>query len=150
MAKQDRAEFNVGQPAPDRERVSRRALYTGLFLAPLAWFVQLVVGFELSGRVCFTPAMPDNSPATVPVWFDIVLAATNILALVTACVALLVAIRCLRHTGTRQHPPGSGGMMHVGQGRSRFLAVFGLTTSLLFLAAIAFNTASLYLVPLCA
>jgi hypothetical protein len=45
---------------------------------------------------------------------------------------------------------GSHHLVEVGEGRSRFLAVCGMVTAGGFFIAIAFNTLSVLLVPLCA
>lgn len=149
MAKHNKATFDVGRPSPDRERVGRFTLYLGVLLAPLAWILQLVIGFEVANRACFAPGIPEKTPMTVPPWLETALTTTNIVALIAAALAIAICLRSMRRTGTKRHPRGAGGMLNVGEGRTRFLAVFGLLTSVLFFVAIAFNTASLFLVPLC-
>jgi hypothetical protein len=48
-----------------------------------------------------------------------------------------------------EHKGRSGGVMDAGEGRTRFLAVWGIFISLVFFVATLANTFSLVLVPLC-
>jgi hypothetical protein len=142
MANQTDRGFNIGHPTQDSG--TSRLLWVGLVLAPLAWIVQLLASFELSNRACRDEMM---SSGTAPDWLGTALTAINIVALVLALVAITISWRNMRHT--HRSKTGPHGILGSGGGQTRFLAVWGILTGLMFLFAIAFNTFSLYLVPLC-
>jgi len=67
---------------------------------------------------------------------------------VIALVSLAVAFRAFR--GTRgERKDSDGGVMDAGEGRTRFLAVWGIWIGVLFAIAIVFNTVSLFWTDLC-
>jgi hypothetical protein len=65
-----------------------------------------------------------------------------------AALATALAVRNLRRTG-REHADGSGGMMDAGEGRTRFLAIWGIWIGVVFMLGIAFNTISVFWAGLC-
>ena len=138
---QDRS-FDIGHPAEDRGRSKR--LWTGLLLAPVAWFVQLIFGFEVTNRTCPSTV---TAPGTTPDWLTPLLTGVNVLALGLCLVAMLISWGNIKRT--RKSPTGPKGTLGSGGSRTRFLAVWGLLTGIMFLLATGFNTASLFLVPIC-
>ena len=74
--------------------------------------------------------------------------AISILCLVVGVAAPLLALRSWRRT--RDEQPGSAHhLLSSGNGRTRFLAVCGLLSSVLFLIALVAASATLFLLPLC-
>ena len=63
----------------------------------------------------------------------------NLVALAIALLALAASIRSMRRSRD-ERVENSGGVMQAGEGRARFLAVWGIWTSVLFLIAISANT----------
>jgi hypothetical protein len=59
-----------------------------------------------------------------------------------------VAVR-LRTWTVDEHRARSGGVLEAGEGRTRFLATWGIFISVVFIVAMLANTLSLFLVPLC-
>jgi hypothetical protein len=115
---------------------------------PVAWFIQLVVDFGLTSDTCFPRGIPRGS--VLPGWGRIHLALLliNIAALIIALVAATVAWRSWRAT-RREHPGTSDELLEAGEGRTRFLAAWGLITGLGFFGAILFALIALVAVPPC-
>jgi hypothetical protein len=136
-------------PAPHRDRSPIALLLFGLAAGPAAWAVQLELGYGVSSFACFphNAALARTPPpgwAGEPAW----LLALNIACLVLAFVGLAVSAICWRRT--RGEKPGEAEhLLHVGEGRTRFLAACGVLTSLGFALAILFDTAAVVAVPSC-
>jgi len=133
-------------PAPHRHRVSLFALFFGIVAAPAAWNAQLLFSTALSGHACY----PRDALLAAPVWSSLwrVLLAISLIAIVISVASGATAIRSWLRA--RDESAGSGHhLVNTGEGRTRFLAMFGILTSLLFLVAILFATAVIFLVPLC-
>lgn len=134
-------------PAPHQHRVRLVALLFGMFAAPMAWDLQLLLSAALSGHACY----PRDVPLTIPSWphWGSTLFGISLAAIVINIVAGLVAVRSWSRTNREK--PGSGHhLLDAGEGRTRFLAMFGILTSALFLVATLFATAVQFFVPLCA
>lgn len=142
MAEQPLPVTNIMHPAPHRHRVGLLALYFGIFGAPLAWNVELLVGTALTGHQCFPRYVPRALPMWTGTWSFVL--GMNIVAFVLAIAAALVAWRSWRRTGDEK--PGSA---HSGEGRTRFMALSGLLSSGLFLLALLFTLGVILLVPVC-
>ena len=148
MATQRGAEFDIGHPAPDRGRIGLGLLMFALFGAPVAWMVQLVAGSSVAGLACLSPR--GTALETSPVdWGDPVMIAVNVAALVIAGLALAASFVILRRTG-RESEGGHDTVMDAGEGRSPYMGVWSVWTSLLFILAIAFNSISIFWSGLCA
>lgn len=142
-------QFNVGHPAPDRGRVSPATLIVGLGGAPLAWSLQLTAMVSLAGAVCSAGDGPTgNAPA--PEWIHPMLIVINLAALAIGALALYVAWSAFSSTpGDKDSTHKAGGIMDAGEGRTRFLAIWGIWTSVLFLCAMGVNTIAVFWVGLC-
>lgn len=142
------ATTSVAHPSPHRERVSNAALFFGLGAAPAAWSLQVILDYALASHACFPSAVPrlGGLQGWDGIWW--VLLAINIVAILIAAAAALVSYRSLRAT-RGERPGGGSGLMEAGEGRSRFLAVWGMLTSLGFMLTIAFDTIAILGVPLC-
>ena len=139
-------EFDIGHPAPDRGRVDLRLLAFGLVGAPLAWAAQLAINSAIPGIVCVGPTGDTvDAAAAVPA---VAMAAVNFVTLAVGLVALFVSIRSLRRT-RGEEVDRSGGVMQAGEGRTRYLAIWGIWTSILFLLVIATHTISFFWSGLC-
>jgi hypothetical protein len=88
--------------------------------------------------------MPLVTPSSNSLW---VLAVIAIAALVVCVVAGLLSYRSWRETYGNQRGPER--LVHFGEGRSRFLAVWGALTSLLFAILMIVCLIPLVVVPLC-
>ncbi len=129
--------FDIGHPAPARGKVPGWQILIALGGAAALWLGQLFYGTAVAGMVCL-----DRSGAAEgvpPDWADASLALVNLGALALSVIALLLGIRNLRRTG-RENEDKSHGVMDAGEGRTRFLSVWSIWASVLFIVAIAFNT----------
>lgn len=147
MAEQGREVLEIGHPAPHRHRAPQWLLFGAIGAGPVLWLAQLLVGFAFSSYLCF-PDFPRMPPLSVPGWLDILLIAANVVAVVVTAASAMVGWRLLERTAG-EHDDQPGGVVDAGEGRTRFLAIWALVTSTLFLAAIVFNTFNLVLVPKC-
>ncbi len=145
MTQTQRTKAPEAIPAPELLRSLVRPLF-GMFGAPAAWIGQLVLNYALATYPC----MPDDTPYPwVPSswsWDRPVLFAVNILALLIALAASILATQDFRRTRDwNEHGP-----LQARRTRDRFLAYCGMLTGWGFLLAIAFNTVDLIGVPACA
>jgi len=129
MTAQDEAVSRGDQehPSPHREKVSLTALWTGLLLAPSAWFLQLAIDTPLLSQACY----PKDEPhlGLLPVLSTTVLV-VDLLAFAAATAGFVIAWSCWRRTAGEK--PGQGGnLIASGDGRSRFMAMAGMLTSAL-------------------
>jgi hypothetical protein len=98
-------------------------LWFGVFAAPLAWFLQLLIGWMFEEAAC-----SDGSRGwwTGEHWWQVGL---TVVALAVGLLGALAALASLRASRRRELPDP--------RGRVLFLAVFGLSASLFFLALVA-------------
>jgi hypothetical protein len=112
-------------------------------LAPLFWAGQVMLSYFVTAEGCYPgdgprPGMPAAS-LQAAIWaFDMVALA----AAVTGGVISLLSWRRLGH--------GHEAVVATGEGRTRFLILWGLYSSLWFFFAILFNAIASLMVPPCA
>ena len=144
----------TAHPAPARGRAGLGALAFGLFGAPAAWSVQTLVNLPVAAHGCFPRLAPLSAPATA---VRGVVFAVSVAALVVCVAAAAVAWRSWARTRDEQqegsgqgaeHAPESA-LLETGEGRTRFLALAGVLSSLTFLLVSAAHAATVLLVPPC-
>lgn len=135
--------LNIGHPAPQRHQAHSLSLLFALLGAPAAWTVQLLFGFASTSYLC-----TGQEGIAIPDWLDPAVIGFNFAALAVAVTALMVALALVRRT-THEHRQRSGGILDAGEGRIRFLAVWGVFTSIVFFIATLANSFSLFLVSSC-
>jgi hypothetical protein len=138
------ASFDIGHPAPHRGQVGTGALAFTLLAAPVAWSLQLLLIYGFASHFCG----PEPVPASNPDWLLWLLPVVNVAALGLAALAIWLSLRHLQRTRSEQADQ-SGGIMDAGEGRTRFLSVWGVWIGIVFLLAIAFNTISVFWTGLC-
>lgn len=111
---------------------------SGASAAPIFWIGQMMLGYWVSAEACYGSdhpgaALPAASLRALLIAFD----GVAILAALAGGIAAYAAFRASRREATDV------------EGRTRFLAVWGLLSSLWFLAAILFNTIASLGVPPC-
>jgi hypothetical protein len=123
----------AGHPAPAETLVSLRLLWFGVFGAPFAWALQLIVDYAIVAHACF----PDGVPLSRPVFGGAraVSLGVSAVCLAIAIAAILVARRSLRLT-SRAAGDSRQQVLGTGQGRARFMAMAGLIVSILFTFAV--------------
>ena len=146
MATEDLPQISIKHPAPHRYCVGLTALFFGLVAAPVAWNAQLLFSVALSAHACY----PRDVPLTLPIWSNLwgILLAIGVAGIVLAILGGLVSFRNWRLTF--DEAPGSAHhLLDVGEGRTRFIAMFGILASVLFALGLLFATAAVFLVPIC-
>ena len=138
----------IAHPAPHRDRVALAELSFALAAAPFAWGIQLVVGYGVTSRACFSGSAPHVSATVSGASAVSLLLAIETLALIIAAGGSVVAWRLWR--ATREEVEGdTEEMIEAGKGRTRFLSLWGLMTSVGFAGAILFSLVGPLVVPLC-
>lgn len=143
----DEATFDIGHPAPDRERVGLGILMLGLFGAPLVWAVQLLLIYGFASYACAGGVL--QPPHASPAWLNWLLPLVNVAALLLAALATAASYRNLRRT-RHEHTGHFRGVMDAGEGRTRWLSIWGIWMGIVFMLAIAFNTIGVFWAGLCA
>lgn len=132
-------------PAPHRGQAAPWSLWTGLMLAPGAWFLQLSIEMPLLSQACYPHDVPlgGGLPALMPI-----VLALDAAALVAAAVGFLLARGNWRRTAAEK--AGSGHrLLASGDGRTRFMAMAGMLTSGLLAVAILYIGAFHAMLPEC-
>jgi hypothetical protein len=133
-------------PAPHRDKVSFWALMFGCCAAPVFWAGQLMLGYWISAQACYASDHP--TVAQMPGTLHTALVVFDAVAIVAAIAGGLVSFASWRAT-QEEREGGAHRALHVGEGRARFMALWGIMSSLWFLGAIVFNTIGSLMVPLC-
>lgn len=145
---------HTGHPAPQRGHVSLVALWFGIFAAPVAWSVQTLVNFPVAAHGCFPQLEPLTDPRTAVRGIAF---AVSIIVLAIGAAALAVSFRAWMRTRGEHHDASGEGRDHTaqtaaletGEGRTRFMALSGVLTSIVFLLLSLVHVASLFLVGPC-
>ena len=142
-------------PAPARNDVSAGLLWFGLVAAPAAWTVQTLVDLALTSHGCYPRLFPLATPMLAGLRG--ILVTVSLAALIVCIVAALAATRTWSMT-RHEHQSSSGAgdkhgpsaaLLETGEGRTRFLALSGLMTSIVFTIAVLAHTVSIFIVGPC-
>ena len=141
-----------GHPAPQRDRGSARARWTGLFGVPALWSLQTLVCYPLLAHFCYPQRVPLAHFEVGGVWTTALV--VSVVAFLGALAVGAVALHNWRATRSEHHgedPEGeeATSVGEVGEGRTRFMAFAGVMISALFLMGVLFNSAPLFVVPSC-
>ena len=138
--------MTVAHPAPRRGIVPLRTLWFGIFGAPAAWALELIVGYGVIAHYCYPRDVPLSTPT-----FE----ATRLTGLVACVVLVLVGVaalataihswRELRHGHDAEHHE----LLEVGEGRARFMAFGGVLLSTMFLFALLMSAVPVFTNSLC-
>jgi hypothetical protein len=123
-------------PTVYRSRGLLFALWFGIGAAPTSWFLQLAVGYWAWAQRCY-PADVPLSGQTAPA-LPATLLALDALCAVVAVAGFAAAFLVWRPL--RAETPAGTVLVHIAEGRTRFLAVWGMLSSGCFLVAILFAT----------
>ncbi|HEY3731020.1 MAG TPA: hypothetical protein VGL28_07130 [Steroidobacteraceae bacterium] len=144
----DHAALNP-HPAPHRDRVSMLAALFGLVGGPLAWFIEVCVGYALASPPCFTNTSRATRPAPQLDWTWPAMIGLMVLCVLVALVACAVSYRALLRTRTESQGDHEH-LMEVGAGRTRFLALWGTLLGAGFALAAAATAIAYGVIPRCA
>jgi hypothetical protein len=136
----------ASHPAPHRQRVRLWVLMFGLVAAPIFWLAQLLLGYGVSAAACYGGDHPTTiaSGASLRMALFSFDAAALIVALAGAAVSY-----ASWHAVHGEQQSGPHHALEVGEGRTRFMALWGILSSLCFGGAIVFNTMASVMAPLC-
>jgi len=146
----------AGHPAPERAHVRTAVLWFGLFGGPAAWSIQTLVNLPLASHACYPQLFPLDAPATGGLRGIVFV--VSILALLVSAAAAVSAWRAWRLT-RHEHQQSSGkanehrteaAALETGEGRTRFMALAGLLTSMTFLLVSLVHLSTVFLVSPCA
>ena len=142
-------------PAPARGHVALPGLWFGFLAGPTAWTLQVLIASTLASHGCFPKLFPLTSPTIGGLRG--LLFAISLGAIVVCIAGVVVASRDWLAT-REEHHKGSGkaaqkapptALLETGEGRTRFMALSGVLTSVTFLIVVIANTASIFLVRAC-
>lgn len=129
--------------APETRSVKFLTLLFGVAAAPLFWTGQVLLGYGVTAHACY----PGDHPVT-PGFRDQLIGIMMVFDLVALAACAAGALVSWRAWRTVARGRGVHHTLHTGEGRDRFLALWGLLSSLWFFLAILFNTiASLTVTP---
>lgn len=148
MPKEIMQSYGVEHPAPHRGRVSDALLFLALLAAPLAWALQLLLNYGLASHACFPQEMPRTAPGPGWEWVFTGLLTINLIALAIAIAATAVSAMLWRRTSAEAHGAHEE-LVDVGQGRTRFFAIWGVWSGVWFIIQILFETIAVIGAPGC-
>jgi hypothetical protein len=132
--------------APHRERAPYVALVFGLVAAPLGWALHLLVNYSIAGQYCAGAALTaatTGSDDTVSTIFLV-----DLIAVVLAIAGGYIAFE-VWEKAKQEKEGGAHRLVQAGEGRTRFLAMCGVLTSLLFGLAVVFDAIGAMVGPPC-
>jgi hypothetical protein len=136
-------------PSPHAERVSLLVLAAILLVPPAAWLIDLFWKYAMTSYACFpgASALRETPPGYGWVWSSLLL--VDVLALLATAGAAGLAFQ----TWSKVRREMAGHVEHlaeVGEGRTRFLALWGILIAALVVTAIVFSFVADVGLSLCA
>jgi hypothetical protein len=119
----------------------------GLFAVlggPVAWIVQLDAAFAFSSSPCFVAGARQTTHGGVQPWPLII----GLVCLAISAASLWMGLLIFRRT-RGESGGGKRHLLHTGQGRTRFLAAWGIAFAAVFTLLIVVNIALLLGMPVC-
>ncbi len=151
----DTARTEAGHPAPARGNVALWTLWFGFLGAPLGWTLQTLANTAVASHGCYPQLYPLSSPMTGAMRG--ILFVISIVAIVAGVAALAVSFSTWRRTNSEHQEKSGEGARHnqstaaleTGEGRTRFMALSGVLTSIVFLVVILAHTVAVFVVTPC-
>lgn len=133
-------------PAPHRDRVQLIGLLGALIIPPLVWSLHLVANYSFAVRSCYPDGAPQASPSLDKL--RLVLIVIDVASLAVSLAAVAVAYRNWSATAGEVAETDSP-IVETGEGRTRFLALWGILAGIGFFIAVAFDFVGLWILPIC-
>ncbi len=134
------------QPPADRRAPGVARLFAGMVLAPLAWALEVLVGYSLAAHACY----PTDVALATPTWSGL---RTIVDGVSLALWLLLCAGGAIAWSNWKATRPQSNvdphTIMQSGDGRPRFMALCGVIVSGLFAVVLLFTSIGILWVPSC-
>jgi hypothetical protein len=139
-------ESNSQQKGPGRKPPGVVKLFAGMVLAPLAWALQVLVGYGLAAYACY----PTDRALAKPLWPQL----RGMLWGVSLLLWLLLLCGCAIawsnwNATSVQSSLGADRVVQAGDGRRRFMALCGVIVSGLFAVVLLFTGIGILWVPSC-
>jgi len=119
-------------PAPHQHRVHWAVLLLGFISAPIAWVSDLTLKYGITSFACSSGA------ASPPEWIFSVLYGFDALALTVVIFAAALSYRNWKQT-RRESRGDVRELAEIGEGRTRFMSLWGMLFGIAFGAAIIFG-----------
>jgi hypothetical protein len=132
--------------APETRSVRFLTLLFGACAAPIFWLGQVMLSYGVTAIICYPRDHPQHLTNGGPLFTALM--AFDAVALIGCAASGLVSWRAwqrVRKDTVRDHRH----VLHSGEGRDRFLAIWGIMSSLWFFAAVLFNVIASVTVPPC-
>jgi hypothetical protein len=123
--------------------------FFALFGGPLAWFVQMNVGFALASEPCFSDGERTVLPHFMPDWTWKAMIAVTIIACAIGLLAALISWRAYARTQDEEAGDHRR-VLEMGSGRTRFLALWGVMLGAGAAIATALTAVAFFVLPRCA
>ena len=136
----------IQHPSPQRRRVGWLRHLIGFLGAPTVWAGQMILSDSFSSYACY----PHQAPLTDPMWqwLPLALAATSLASLAIGIFCFFIAWTSWKRS--RHETRGaSKDVIEIGEGRTRFLSLFSIYSSGIFLVAILFSAIAFLIVSPC-
>jgi hypothetical protein len=140
------AAHGVDHPAPHRANVNPYLLGFAVVGSPAAWSLEMLVSFPLAAHACFPKDEPILSPS-IP-GLSGILAGVAIAVFLVGLLAAAASVACWGRT-RNERSGAAHHLVEIGEGRTRFIALCGMITSVGFMIALSFEVTALYLVRSC-
>lgn len=134
-------------PAPHRHRVRLIWLLLAIFAPPAAWSVHLIVNYASASRSCYPDGSPQSAPTAHWLWLCLIL--VDVVSLAISAGAAVLAYRSWHISAEEMAGHTSSPMLETGEGRTRFLAIWGLLIGAGFFVAVIFDFVGLWILPIC-
>ena len=129
--------YDQPHPSPHRARVGVWSLWFAILAAPAVWLLQLLINSSFAGIACY----PHDVPLAQPAW-PLLFSASSTVEIIALLVCAAGGLAGWRNW---QHSRGES-----GDGRTRFMSIVGIMSSVLFLVGTAVAFAYVLTVPPCA
>ena len=133
-------------PSPHRHRVPVVLVFAGFVTGPIVWGLAMTTSYGFASLACFPGSQRLTGPMAGWGWMSVLIPALFIAAIVVTAAAAALSYR----TWTMTRSEAAGHALDIGEGRTRFMAAWGLMTSATFIVLLGFNLISTLLVPPCA
>lgn len=139
----------AAHPAPHRHLIRIGPLLLGLFGVPFLWGIRLVANYAIASQFCFEGAVRRYTLPDTLGWIWWMMVAIDLLTIIAGVATALVSYRNWRLTAEENATPNSA-LIETGEGRTRFLSLWGILVASLFILAALVDLVALCVIPVCA
>jgi hypothetical protein len=122
-------------------------VFFGFMVGPLSWAVAVSVNYAFASYVCFPTSVRLTAPLSGWEWAPRTLVP---IVIVIAFILSLAGAAVSYRTWSRTKMEAAGHALEIGEGRTRFMAAWGLMTSAAFAGLLVFDFVNYLVVPPCA